>query len=134
MAQRDCYQQHLGFNTDEYGVNFAWRHVDNPEAKCFSRWSPFKSDTTYFEGEFMINYLVDDLDSLLDSLRIADIEIIGEVSVEDHCIELWGSIDSDYEKILEGVTNESLVIKPPCHKIYTRFGRALEYFPTRGII
>ena len=116
-AQRDWYAQQLGLKTDEYGTSFAWRHIDNPEAKGFSQWSPFKSDTTYFEGEFMINYRVDDLDALLDSLRNAGVEIVGEVSVEDygkfvhirdpegHRIELWEPVDSEYEKIPEGITN-----------------------------
>tara|TARA_R110002072_G_scaffold56097_12_gene145615 strand:- start:5004 stop:5408 length:405 start_codon:yes stop_codon:yes gene_type:complete len=116
-AQRDWYQQHLGLNTDEYGTSFAWRHADNPDLMGYSQWSPFKSDTTYFEGEFMVNYRVDDLDSLLASLREAGVEILDEVTVEDYGkfvhirdpegmrIELWEPVDGEYEKILEGITN-----------------------------
>ena len=116
-AQRRWYSQHLGLNTDEYGTNFAWRQADDPERMGYSQWSPFKSDTTYFEGDYLINYRVDDLDSLLDQLRADGVEILGEVTEEDfgkfvhirdpegQRVELWEPDDAEYEKILEGITN-----------------------------
>lgn len=117
LAQRQWYQHHLGLNTDEYGTSFAWRHFDNPEARGYSQWSPFPSDSTYFEGDYLINYRVDDLDELLQSLKAAGVEIIGEVTVEDYGkfvhirdpegqrIELWEPNDTEYENGLEGITN-----------------------------
>lgn len=116
-AQRQWYRDHLGLNTDEYGTNFAWRQFDNPEAHGYSQWSPFKADTTYFEGEYLINYRVDDLNGLLENLRSAGVEILGDVTVETfgkfvhirdlegQRVELWEPDDEEYEKILEGVTN-----------------------------
>jgi predicted enzyme related to lactoylglutathione lyase len=65
----------------------------------------------------MINYRVYDLDSLLKSLTDSGVEILGEVTREDfgkfvHIrdpegfrVELWEPNDTEYEKILEGVTN-----------------------------
>jgi predicted enzyme related to lactoylglutathione lyase len=116
-SQRHWYQQHLGLNTDQYGTNFAWRHADAPDQFGYSQWSPFKSDTTYFEGDYLINYRVDDLDSLLQSLKAAGVEVLGEVTEEDYGkfvhirdpegqrVELWEPIDAEYEKLLEGITN-----------------------------
>jgi predicted enzyme related to lactoylglutathione lyase len=116
-AQRLWYSQHLGLNTDAYGTNFAWRQADNPDLMGYSQWSPFEPDTTYFEGDYLINYRVDDLASLLERLRAAGVEILGEVTEEDYGkfvhirdpegqrVELWEPIDSEYEKILEGITN-----------------------------
>jgi catechol 2,3-dioxygenase-like lactoylglutathione lyase family enzyme len=36
---KNWYEEHLGFNTDEYGTNFEWRQMD--EQKGFTQWSPF---------------------------------------------------------------------------------------------
>jgi catechol 2,3-dioxygenase-like lactoylglutathione lyase family enzyme len=29
---KNWYEEHLGFNTDEYGTNFEWRQVDEQKA------------------------------------------------------------------------------------------------------
>ncbi len=67
--------------------------------------APFPNDTKYFGSElqnFMLNFRVDDLDSLLKQLRSSDIKIVKDVEeqagvgrfalIEDpegHRIELW---------------------------------------------
>ncbi len=111
-AQRNWYQSHLGLNTDEYGTTFEWRQSENPEIKGFSQWSPFKQDTDYFEGEFMINYRVDNLDEMLAELKAKGVELVGEVMVESygkfahirdpegHRVELWEPNDAEYEKLI----------------------------------
>ena len=67
------YQQHLGIAPDwEHGKAFAWRHADNPQKPGMTVWSQFASDTAYFgnlDQQYMINYRVDNLDTLLDALR-----------------------------------------------------------------
>lgn len=116
-AQRDWYKKHLGLETDEYGTNFAWRSASNPDAIAFTQWSPFTQESEYFEGEFMVNYRVEDLDGLLADLKASGVEVIGEISEETfgrfvhirdgegRRVELWEPIDTEYEKILEGITS-----------------------------
>ena len=115
-AQRDWYRDHLGLQTDPYGTNFAWRQADNLDAKGFTQWSPFKEESEYFEGQFMLNYRVEDLDGLLKSFEDSGVEVIGEVTEESYGrfvhirdpegnrIELWEPNDTEYESMLEGVT------------------------------
>ncbi len=115
-AQRAWYEKHLGLDTDEYGTNFAWRSASDPNKPGFTQWSPFTQESEYFEGEFMVNYRVEDLDGLLSSLKSEGVEILGEVTEESfgrfvHIrdgegkrVELWEPNDSEYAKILEGVT------------------------------
>jgi len=115
-AQRAWYKQHLGLNTDAYGTNFETRQTLNPERKSYLQWSPFSESTDYFEKAFMINYRVDNLDEILESLGNDGIELIGEIQVEDYGkfahirdpegnrIELWEPVDEEYEKMLDGRT------------------------------
>ncbi len=116
QAQRDWYRDNLGLQTDQYGTNFAWRQANTPEAKGFTQWSPFTQESEYFEGEFMINYRVEDLDGLLESFASSGVEILGPVTEESygrfvhirdpegHRVELWEPNDENYETMLEGVT------------------------------
>ncbi|MCB1560308.1 MAG: VOC family protein [Xanthomonadales bacterium] len=67
----DWYRDALGFDIAEWGgALFPWQREDGKPG--WTVWSPFASDTTYFDpGDkpYMINLLVDDLDSLLAHLR-----------------------------------------------------------------
>jgi predicted enzyme related to lactoylglutathione lyase len=114
-AVREWYNKHLGFNTDQYGTSFEWRHADDPEKKGYSVWSTFPKDTKYFEPsgkDFMINLRVEDLDWLLAELKKEGIEQIGEtqayeygkfahiIDPEGNKIELWQSNDEEYEKMI----------------------------------
>jgi predicted enzyme related to lactoylglutathione lyase len=79
---KDWYRDHLGFNTDDYGATFEWRHEDAPEKKGSTIWSTFAADTKYFqpsEKQFMINLRVEDLEWLLGELKKEGIEQIGEM-------------------------------------------------------
>lgn len=110
-ATRDWYKQHLGLNTDDYGTNFEWRQATG-DAKGFTQWSPFKSDSGYFAEPFMINYRVNDLPGLLKDLKASGVEIVDDVMEEDygkfvhiidgdgHKVELWEPNDKAYEEIL----------------------------------
>ena len=82
---RAWYQEHLGIIPETEGhVSFWWKQVENP-ADQYTVWSPFPADTPYFEpstAPFMINYLVDDLDTLLAELRTKGVEV--DEKVEDY--------------------------------------------------
>jgi catechol 2,3-dioxygenase-like lactoylglutathione lyase family enzyme len=77
-ALTDWYCKHLGFKPDQHsGVNFPWRTADN-DASQRTVWAIFPSDTKYFEpteSQHLINYIVDDLDALLDRLRAEGVQI-----------------------------------------------------------
>ena len=116
---KDWYKTHLGMNTDKYGTSFEWRHSDNPDQKGYLQWSPFPDSTEYFkpsEKDFMINYRVENIEQLVDELKISGVTIIDEIEtyeygkfvhildIEGNKIELWEPNDNEYDKIADGKT------------------------------
>ncbi len=85
-ALTDWYASHLGIPLGEGGeVMFPWRSTENPAEEAMTVWSPFPKDTDYFgpnSGDFMMNYLVNDLDALLEALKAEGVEI--DPKREDH--------------------------------------------------
>jgi predicted enzyme related to lactoylglutathione lyase len=115
-AIRNWYARHLGFNTDQYGTTFEWRHAEAPDKKGFNVWSTFPKDTKYFdpsEKEFMINLRVENLEWLLGELKLEGIEQVGEMQEyeygkfahimdpEGNKIELWEPNDDEFEKMTD---------------------------------
>ena len=83
----EWYGKHLGLKEEQggQGVLLRWRDVDNPDRIGMTIWSVFNEDTPYFNPSrtpFMINYRVDDLDALLETLRAEGVEI--DPKREDH--------------------------------------------------
>jgi predicted enzyme related to lactoylglutathione lyase len=116
---REWYHKHLGLQTDMYGTTFEWRQSDNPSNKGFTQWSPFSNDTEYFlpsTKEFMINYRVDNLELLIEQLRIEGVNILDEIQIfeygkfvhimdpEGNKIELWEPYDTEYDKCIDART------------------------------
>lgn len=112
---KEWYSKHLGFDVDKYGTTFEWRKSDDKDKKGYTVWSPFKQDTKYFEPstkEFMINYRVENIETLVEELKKEGVEVVDEIEtyeygkfvhiidVEENKIELWEPIDEEYEKIL----------------------------------
>jgi predicted enzyme related to lactoylglutathione lyase len=111
---REWYQTHLGLNTNQYGTVFEWYQGADSTRKGFSQWSPFKETTKYFEPstkEFMINYRVEDLESLVVELKKEGVTItdtlqtveygkfVHIMDIEGNKIELWEPNDIVYEKL-----------------------------------
>jgi predicted enzyme related to lactoylglutathione lyase len=75
----EWYEKHLGLKKEPYnGVVLHWREDDHPDRPGMTVWSVFKKDTKYFQpsqASFMINYRVDNLDTLLAALREEGVEI-----------------------------------------------------------
>ena len=73
------YENHLGIKSDpNAGVSFEWRALDNPERKHRTVWAIFNSGSKYFDPStagFMINYIVDDLDAILERLSAEGVRI-----------------------------------------------------------
>ncbi len=110
---KEWYSKNLGFNTDQWGATFETRNINKPDEINYLQWSPFQSDSKYFEPskkEFMINYRVQNLDGLLEKLKENGVEILGEVQSFDYGrfvhiidpegnkIELWEPIDNELVK------------------------------------
>ena len=110
---KDWYGKHLGLDISEWGSTFHWIDPDHPDAKTPAQtvWSPFERDTKYFspsEKQFMINYRVENLESLLDTLRQENVTIIGDIEEypygkfgwildsEGNKIELWEPKDDGF--------------------------------------
>lgn len=111
---REWYAKHLGFSVNQYGAVFEWRHGADSSQKGFTQWSPFNEKTKYFEPsvkEFMINYRVENLESLLEQLRKDSVTITDKIEtaeygkfvhimdIEGNKIELWEPNDAEFEKL-----------------------------------
>ncbi|OFY83103.1 MAG: glyoxalase [Bacteroidetes bacterium RIFCSPLOWO2_12_FULL_35_15] len=116
---KEWYKTHLGLNTDQYGTNFEWRQGADSTKKGFTQWSPFMDTTTYFAPstkDFMINYRVENLTTLVEELKkegviIADKMEIFEygkfihiIDLEGNKVELWEPNDIEYDKFPGGRT------------------------------
>lgn len=107
QAQNEWYAKHLGIKTGPWGTTFEWRDKDNPETIGQTVWSAFKADSKHFEPsakEFIINYIVEDLDWLVENLRAEGVQVLGDVQ------------DSEYGKfahILDPEGNKIELWQPP---------------------
>jgi len=113
---REWYETHLGLNTNEYGAVFEWRQGADSTQKGFTQWSPFNEKTRYFEPstkDFMINYRVENLESLIEELKKNGVTVVDTIEtveygkfvhimdIEDNKIELWEPNDIEFEKLGE---------------------------------
>lgn len=105
---RNWYRDMLGLDTNQYGATLEWRQLDDPEKKGATQWSPFSNTTKYFEPstkEFMINYRVENIESLIEEFKKEGVTIVGELQEyeygkflhildpEGNKIELWEPVD-----------------------------------------
>jgi len=114
IKMNEWYKTHLGFNTNQYGTVFEWRQAPDATKKGFSQWSPFSEKTKYFEPstkEFMINYRVENLETLVEALKKEGVTITDSIEtydygkfvhimdIEGNKIELWEPNDIEFEKL-----------------------------------
>lgn len=81
VALREWYKTHLGIAAEEWGTQFFPKQLEEANLDAYQVWSPFREDTTYLapsEQPFMINFIVEDLDALLDQLRIEGIHVLDD--------------------------------------------------------
>lgn len=82
---KSWYQEKLGLVNGPAGVMFPWRPVDEPDVERLTIWSVFPKGSNYFgpsKSQFMINYIVDDLDAFLAKLDPQSVTI--DPKREDH--------------------------------------------------
>ncbi len=75
---REWYSKHLGLADKGQGVMLPWREHDDPQKEHVTVWTLFPASTKYFDpspAPFMINYIVDDMDALLDRLKQEGVKI-----------------------------------------------------------
>ena len=119
IAVREWYGLHLGLTITPYGSTFAWFQGADSTKNGYTQWSPFKETTKYFEPstkEFMINYRVENLTSLVDSLKAEGVTVVDTIAsfsygkfvhimdLEGTKIELWEPNDVEYGKLGSQVT------------------------------
>src|SRR6478735_3417347 len=78
-ALRDWYRDKLGLSIETWGGSIIHSQPDT-----FTIWNPFKADSTYFDGPFMINFRVDDLDALLAKLRAEGANVLDRSEKSEH--------------------------------------------------
>ena len=111
---REWYKTHLGINTNQYGAVFEWRQATDSTKKGFSQWTVFGEKTKYFDPstkDFMINYRVENLKTLVEELKKEGVTITDTVEnydygkfvhimdMEGNKIELWQPNDVEYDKL-----------------------------------
>lgn len=116
---KEWYSAHLGMKTDEYGTSFEWREGADPSKYGFTQWSPFAETTSYFgspEQDFMINYRVENLETLVEELKKSGVQVVDTIETYDYGkfvhiidlegnkVELWEPVDAEYDKIVKART------------------------------
>src|SRR5215470_7278447 len=74
---REWYAKHLGLADKGQGAMLPWREHDDAQKEHVTVWTVFPASTNYFAPNqpFMINYIVDDMDALLDHLKQEGVKI-----------------------------------------------------------
>ena len=74
---REWYSKHLGLTPKGGEVTLPWREHDDPQKEHVTAWAVFPSTSNYFGASqsFMSNYIVDDMDALLDRLKQEGVKI-----------------------------------------------------------
>jgi catechol 2,3-dioxygenase-like lactoylglutathione lyase family enzyme len=98
---REWYAKHLGLADKGGGVVLPWREHDDPQKEHVTVWTVFPATTHYFDpspAAFMVNYIVDDLDALLDRLKQEGVKIDAKRMNESYGSFAW-IYDLDGNKI-----------------------------------
>jgi len=98
---REWYSKHLGLADKGGGVMLPWRERDDPQKEHATICTIFPTSTDYFNhspAPFMVNYIVDDLDALLDRLKQESVKIDAKRMNESYGRFAW-IYDFDGNKI-----------------------------------
>jgi len=98
---REWYSKHLGLADKGGGVILPWREHDDPQKEHVTVWTIFPASTGYFDpshAPFMVNYIVDDLNALLDRLKQEGVKIDAKRMNESYGRFAW-IYDLDGNKI-----------------------------------
>src|ERR1700760_4269973 len=82
----DWYEKNLGLKNSGYGTTFDWIDAEDSSIKGSTTWSPFAQTTKYFEPstkDFMINYIVDDIEGLVTELKNSGVTVVDNIEDSD---------------------------------------------------
>lgn len=118
----EWYRENFGFNTDKYGTMFHGKTADESGKDLFLQWAPLPQNSYHFEysnREFIINYIVEGIEQLVNNLRAKGVQVLGNIEEfeygkfvhlldpENNKIELWEpNIDIFGSVERSGVENE----------------------------
>lgn len=103
----EWYRRHLGLEPGPAGVQFLWRQPDEAGRIDRTVWSLFARETDYFgspDQQFMVNYIVRDLDLVLSGLAEAGIDPVKEPEAYPYGRFAW---------VLDGEGNRLELWEPP---------------------
>ncbi len=97
---REWYAKHLGLADKGHGAMLPWREHDDPQKEHVTVWTVFPNSTDYFPSTqpLMVNYIVDDMDALLDRLKQEGVKIDAKRMDESYGRFAW-IYDLDGNKI-----------------------------------
>jgi catechol 2,3-dioxygenase-like lactoylglutathione lyase family enzyme len=97
---REWYSKHLGLADKGGGAMLPWREHDDPQKEHVTVWTVFSASTDYIPATqpFMVNYIVDDMDALLDRLKLEGVKIDAKRMDESYGRFAW-IYDLDGNKI-----------------------------------
>jgi predicted enzyme related to lactoylglutathione lyase len=116
---KEWYTKNLGLETNEWGSSFEFRNANRPDEINYLQWSPFKKGSEYFspsKKEFMINYRVQNMEALVEKLKVNRVTILDAIETFDYGkfvhimdsegnkLELWEPIDSVFTNMDENTT------------------------------
>ena len=105
---REWYSKHLGLADTGHGAMLPWREHDNPQKEHVTVWTIFPASSDYFEpshAPFMFNYIVDDLDALLNRLKQEGVKIDPKRMDESYGRFAWiYDVDGNKIELWEPVT------------------------------
>jgi predicted enzyme related to lactoylglutathione lyase len=84
---REWYKTHLGFDMSPYGSKFEWREEADSTKKGSTLWTPFSEKTKYFDPstkDFMINYRVENLETLVNELKKEGVTVLDKIEPSDY--------------------------------------------------
>ena len=95
------YQKHLGLTLEPWGGAILRWPDDKAEDKGLTVWHVAGKDSKWFSpsaSSFMINYRVDNLEELLEQLRVAGVQIVDGPQTDDNGKFAW-IMDPDENKV-----------------------------------
>jgi predicted enzyme related to lactoylglutathione lyase len=85
---RAWYAKNLGLEINDWGSSsFESRDINKPEVKNSFQWTPFKTGNEYFapsKKDFMINYRVQNMEGLVDKLKLNGVTILDSIATYDY--------------------------------------------------
>jgi predicted enzyme related to lactoylglutathione lyase len=84
---KEWYAKNLGLEINDWGASFEFRNLYRPEVINSLQWCPFQKGSEYFtpsKKDFMINYRVQNLESLIIQLKENNVTILDDVATYDY--------------------------------------------------